>query len=197
MKKRFILGFTVFTVVFLLSSVAIAADYWSYPVSSATIAADGKPGGWKYWLNGWGWHLGQDLIKPAKTQIKNARWGYVRHVGEHASFGHVVIIESPREYEPSTDPARWKNPITHIYGHLRHDEYLDKTIAKIGKTIDRGTVIGRIGNKAENGGWSTEHLHFGMRNGRYVASPWVYFGYTTDSNTLSKWKKPSSIVDNY
>lgn len=188
--------FAIVAIVFLLSSVAMAADYWSYPFSSVNIPADGKAGGWKYWLNGWGWHLGQDILKPAKTQVKNARWGYVRHVDVHTKFGHVVVIESPRDYEQSTNPSKWKNPICHIYGHLRHDEYLDNTIAKKGKTIDRGTVIGRVGNKSENGGWDAEHLHFGMRNGRY-SSTWVYFGYTQDSTVLSKWTKPSNIVNNY
>jgi murein DD-endopeptidase MepM/ murein hydrolase activator NlpD len=178
-------------VVLLFCSVtASAADYWSAPLSSWNVNL-----GFGSWVNGWGYHLGEDVVKPAYTQVKNARWGYVRHVGYHTSYGWVVIIESPRDWEASTDPKTWKNPTCQVYGHLRYDSYLTATKSKLNTLIDRGTVIGRLGTSGENGGW-TPHLHYGTRKGRYTTS-WVYFGYTTSSSVLSQWYKPSSVINGY
>jgi murein DD-endopeptidase MepM/ murein hydrolase activator NlpD len=201
-KKNGLFFLLVIGLILNFSSVVLAADYWSYPVSNFKLPQDGKPGGWKYWFvdksgKVWGWHLGQDLCKDWKTEVKNARWGYVRHVDQHTSYGWVVVIESPRDYEKSTDPKTWNNPICHVYGHLRDDSYLDKTKKKIGQLIDKGVTIGRMGNKAENGGWDAIHVHFGMRKGRYESSGFVYNGYTTSQTVLNNWVKPSSIVDNY
>lgn len=175
---------------------AVAADYWSYPLSSWPVSRDvGK------WVNNWngaganGYHLAQDIPMPALTTIKNARWGYVRFVGSVSGYGNVVIIESPRDYESSTDPSKWKNPYTQVYGHLRSDSYLTATQKLIGKTVDGGVVIGRLGYKTENGGF-TPHLHYGIRKGRY-SSTWVYWGYSSSSAVLDQWVKGNVIIDKY
>lgn len=175
---------------------SFAADYWSYPLSSWSISRN-----FGVWVNNWdgkgsnGYHLGQDISKSALTTVKNARWGYVRFAGPATGYGYVVIVESPREYEASTDPSTWKNPYCQVYGHLRYDSYLAATIAKKNKLIDRGWVIGRLGYSNENGGWAP-HLHYGLRKGRY-SSTWVYQGYSSSSSILGQWSKPSSIIDGY
>jgi murein DD-endopeptidase MepM/ murein hydrolase activator NlpD len=141
-------------------------------------------------------HLGEDVPRAEGTQVKNARWGYVRRAQCNVTgYGAVVIIESPRDWEASTNPATWLNPRVHLYGHLKCDARLTSIQGKIGKLIDRGATIGTIGSKSENGGWSP-HLHFGVRKGRYVSS-WVYWGYTTDYNVYRTWYDPSDTINNY
>lgn len=180
----------------LLVQVASAADYWSYPLSSWNVSRD-----FGVWVNNWdgkgssGYHLGQDVSKSALTTVKNARWGYVRFVGPKTGYGNVVIIESPRDFEPSTNPGTWKNPYCQVLGHLRNDSYLAATKAKLGKTIDRGTIVGRLGYSNENGGY-TPHLHYGIRKGRY-SSTWVYYGYWPTTQVRDQWLKGSTIINNY
>ncbi len=180
----------------LASSAPAAADYWSYPLSSWSISRD-----FGVWVNNWngagasGYHLGQDVAMQALTMVKNARWGFVRFAGPASGYGNAVIIESPREYETSTDPSKWTNPYTQIFGHLRADSYLAATKKLIGKTVDRGVVIGRLGYSSENGGFAP-HLHYGIRKGRY-SSKWVYFGYSSSKDVLSQWVKPSTVIKNY
>jgi len=173
-----------------LSHQAQAADWWSNPVTPWNVSQH-----FGVWVNGRGYHLGDDVIKPAYTQIKNARWGYVRHVGYHTGYGWVVIIESPRDYESSTSPSKWEKPRCQVFGHLRNDSYLAATKAKLNKLVDRGWVVGRLGTKEENGGY-TPHLHYGIRDGRY-SSTWVYWGYTTSSTEKSKWNHPCEYISKY
>ncbi|MBM4139887.1 MAG: M23 family metallopeptidase [Nitrospira sp.] len=189
--KMKLISLLIFASLFTFVSHAFSADYWSYPLSPWSPVTRG----FGIWVSGWGYHLGEDVVKPAYTIVKNARWGYVRHVAPHTKYGWVVVIESPREWETSTDPKTWKNPICHVYGHLRYDSYLAATKVKLNKLIDRGWIIGRLGTSSENGGY-TPHLHFGARKGRYT-STWVYWGYSTSSSVLSQWYKPSSVINNY
>jgi murein DD-endopeptidase MepM/ murein hydrolase activator NlpD len=133
--------------------------------------------------------------KPALTPVKNARWGYVRFAGPANGYGNVVIIESPRDFEPSTNPSKWKNPYCQVFAHLRPDSYLAATKAKLGKTIDRGTIVGRLGYSNENGGYAP-HLHYGIRKGRY-SSTWVYYGYWPTTKVRDQWLKGSTIIKNY
>ena len=169
---------------------AATADWWSYPVSGWSVSQH-----FGVWRSGYGYHLGDDVLKPAYTVVRNARWGYVRHVGLHTGYGWVVIIESPREWEPSTDPRTWRNPVCQVYGHLRYDSYLVATKAKLNRLVDRGWVVGRLGTSYENGGW-TPHLHYGIRKGCYTTS-WVYWGYTTSSAVRESWYHPCTIISQY
>jgi hypothetical protein len=171
-----------------LSSAAV--DYWSYPRVPWNVSRH-----FGTWVSGWGYHLGDDVPAPAYTSVMNARWGYIRHVGWHTSYGYVVIIESPLDWEPSSNPATWRRPVCQVFGHLRWDSYLSTTKAKVGTMVDRSWVVGHLGTSSENGGY-TPHLHYGLRKGRYTSS-WAYWGYSTSYAETGKWYHPCAIIPNY
>jgi hypothetical protein len=195
-SKGTLLG--LLTLIFSLSmqSVLMAADLWSYPLTpwnKDTISQHCT------FRPGYGYHLGDDVYNtqyfPEYTQVKNARWGYVRFAGPATGYGNAVIIESPRKFESSTDPKKWKNPRCQVYGHLKNDSYLQAMKKKIGQTIDRGVIIGRLGNSAENGGYPV-HLHYGIRKGNY-SKTWVYWGYSSNKKELDNWEHPCDVISKY
>jgi murein DD-endopeptidase MepM/ murein hydrolase activator NlpD len=187
------------TITFLLSTYSIlfaGKRYWSYPLTPMDRTTISQYFG-NYW-SGHGYHLGVDVYNlkkfPVYTKVKNARWGYVRYAGPATGYGNVVIIESPREYESSTNPKKWHHPICQVYAHLTNDSYLKATKKKIGQTIDVGWVIGRLAPTSENGGWPV-HLHYGTHKGNY--GKWVYYGYTSNKAELNNWYEPLNILANY
>jgi len=104
-------------------------------------------------------HLGIDLAAPVGTNIYAFTDGIVHSVGynpEYGDYGYVVVIE---HMLPSGIPI-WA-----LYGHLDDSIVLHKTnfIGKqtqVGKKIRKGTIIGRMGDCHENGGWELPHVHF-------------------------------------
>lgn len=127
------------------------------------------------------WHLGVDISRPAGTPVYAAADGIVRHVGEHTSFGTVILIEHQLPDLSS---------VVSLYGHLRG---YDIKVSD-GQSVSAGTTLGYIGNYSENGGWG-EHLHFGIRKGAYVdvKTTWVYWG-LGDQSLLNDWYSPTDFI---
>ena len=119
-------------------------------------------------------HLGIDLGGPVGTPVHAFCDGIVHSVGynpERGDYGYVVVVEH-----------RWGDNKTcwALYGHLdesaltvnpkSNTHWLKQLVAivrkkpkkllKPGDSIQKGQVIGRMGDFDENGGWIHSHLHF-------------------------------------
>ncbi len=127
------------------------------------------------------WHLGVDISRPAGTPVYATGDGIVRHIGEHTSFGTVVLIEHQLPDLSS---------VVSLYGHLRR---YDVSVRE-GQAVSAGETLGYLGNRSENGGWG-EHLHFGIRKGAYVdvKTTWVYWG-LGDQTLLNDWYNPTDFI---
>jgi len=96
-------------------------------------------------------HLGIDLGAPVGTKVHAFTDGRVHSVGynpEFGDYGHVIVTQ--HTLPSGTD-------IWALYGHL------DKSILRgkhKGTLIQKGQVIGRLGDCHENGGWEVPHVHF-------------------------------------
>ena len=130
------------------------------------------------------WHLGNDISRPAGTSVLAIGTGIVRHIGEHTSFGTVILLEHQLPDLSS---------VVSLYGHLRSADVR----VKENQAVEAGTTIGYLGNRAENGGWG-EHLHFGIRKGAYVdvSSAWVYWG-LGDQSLLADWHNPTDFINTH
>ncbi len=120
-------------------------------------------------------HLGIDLGGPVLTPVHAFCDGIVHSVGynpERGDYGHVVVVE----HVWGDNKKCWA-----LYGHLdesalvvnpvgRSNHWIKTLIARIlkkpkpllkpGDAIQKGQVLGRMGDFDENGGWKHSHLHF-------------------------------------
>ena len=67
----------------------------------------------------------------------------------HGDYGYVVVIEHTL---PQSSTKVWA-----LYGHMDRATVANKPP---GTPIQRGQVIGAIGDCHENGGWTAPHCHF-------------------------------------
>jgi murein DD-endopeptidase MepM/ murein hydrolase activator NlpD len=92
-------------------------------------------------------HLGVDIAGWKGTPIMAPAKGKVTHVRKWGALGLMVRIKHSSTY------------ITE-YGHLQ------KAIVKKGQRVDRGEIIGYMGNSGRSTGY---HLHYGMKKkGKHV-----------------------------
>jgi len=97
-------------------------------------------------------HLAIDVYAPAGTSVLAPLAGRIAMAGYDASgegFGGLVVLE----HESGTPHRFWT-----IYGHLAPASFAQ---AKVGDPVAQGAEIGRLGPRAENGGWPP-HLHVQM-----------------------------------
>jgi hypothetical protein len=108
-------------------------------------------------------HLGIDLGAPAGSPVHAFTDGYLHSVGynpDYGDYGYVIVIEHFWESinEESEEKRVWA-----LYGHL------DKSSVKLRKNknknnqpefIQKGQIIGHVGDCHENGGWKAPHVHF-------------------------------------
>ena len=94
-------------------------------------------------------HLGIDLWLPKNTQIFAPLDGVIHSLQDNDNFG---------DYGPTIILEHNLNNIKFytLYGHLSRKSL---TTMKIGKKINQGERLARVGNLKENGQWPT-HLHF-------------------------------------
>ena len=94
-------------------------------------------------------HMGIDVAAPVGTAVKAFYDGFIFALGNNDlpwDYGPTIITEH-----------RWLNQrIFALHGHLSKCS-LD--MWNVGDSIVKGSVVGRIGAKEENGGWNP-HLHF-------------------------------------
>lgn len=95
-------------------------------------------------------HMGLDLEGPLYTSVHAFTLGKVLHAGynpELGDYGYVIVVEHPL-------------PTNHtcyaLYGHL------DPSVLRYhpGDSINKGDVLGKMGDIHENGGWILPHVHF-------------------------------------
>ncbi|MDP3057344.1 MAG: NosD domain-containing protein [bacterium] len=146
------------------------------------------------WINNWdgngsnGYHLGVDIPADPLIKVKAASDGIVIFAGPMIGYGNVVIIKHPN------------SDVTTLYGHL------GKSLNVSNKdSINKGQIIGYIGNSSENGGWLFTHLHFGIRKGldkttALICGNWPYVGYSqpckkfTHEQQVDMWYNPSEFI---
>lgn len=114
-------------------------------------------------------HNGVDIASPRGTRLdsnisgKVIASGNARRNGYHESYGNIVVIQD-------------KKGDKHLYGHL------EKSLVKIGQSIEKGNQIGKIGSTGNSTG---PHLHYTVNQGGKQAMPLVQAarGYTKASGT--------------
>ena len=165
----------------LNASTALAqlAGTWQHPL--AIWSVDGyKFGEYVSYLKKY--HLADDAFATAGTPVMATANGTVKalyNFSSYQNYGGLILIE-----HQNVDGSL----VVSLYGHL--DPY--KFVVSVGQEVQRGQLIGYIGDPSVNGGWP-EHIHYGIRNGGYVATPWVYWGYG-DSTMLAQWSDPTAYI---
>lgn len=95
-------------------------------------------------------HLGVDLFRPTGTPVHAVAAGTIHSFCAHHErfdYGGCIVLE----HRPGDGILFWT-----LYGHLSHDSVSD---LEIGRAVEAGSVIARLGSFEENGGW-VPHLHF-------------------------------------
>ncbi len=102
----------------------------------------------------WRFHNGIDIASRVGTPILAANSGRVVHIElQLGNYGRLIIIEHGSGYQT-------------LYAHL------DRFAVEVGQRVERGQVIGYMGNTGRSTG---PHLHFAIvQNGRFV-DPMSYF----------------------
>ena len=94
-------------------------------------------------------HIGLDIAAPVGTAVYAFYEGRIAFQGNNDKaydYGPTIITEHT-----------WLGQTVYaLHGHLSRETL---SLHRIGDTFDRGDIIGRLGTKAENGGWNP-HLHF-------------------------------------
>lgn len=100
-------------------------------------------------------HLGVDYNIPANTSVALVRPGRVIDVfkdkDQSGGWGGRVLF-------------RLDNGIYLIYGHLKHD-----LSVKVGEEYPSGFIVGKTGERSENGGWYP-HLHVQLMDEEFIKS---------------------------
>ncbi|GGH30094.1 M23 family metallopeptidase [Paenibacillus segetis] len=117
---------------------------FAWPVASATMSSSyGKR---------WGrMHEGVDLVS-SKRNIMASDEGVVTFAGTKSGYGNCIIINHKNGYET-------------LYGHL------SKISVKKGQVVEKGSVIGIMGNTGRSTG---THLHFEIIKNGSVQNPMKY-----------------------
>jgi murein DD-endopeptidase MepM/ murein hydrolase activator NlpD len=96
-------------------------------------------------------HVGIDIGGPLGMKIYSFSNGVVHSLGYNdaiGDYGYVIVVE----HHLNATSKCWA-----LYGHLDANSIKGKSE---GQKIDKGEVIGSIGDASENGGWTGYHLHF-------------------------------------
>jgi murein DD-endopeptidase MepM/ murein hydrolase activator NlpD len=104
-------------------------------------------------------HPGVDIAGAERTPIMAPAKGTVVFVGKEGSLGLSVRIKHDSVYEST-------------YGHL------SKTVVKKGQRVDRGNVIGYMGNTGRSTG---PHLHYAIAKNGKVVNPIPYMAAWRDT----------------
>ncbi len=137
----------------------------------------------------WGFHLAEDILRPANTPIVSIGRGRVVYSALHpgsatkGNWGNLIVIAH-------------KHPKTKQIFYALYEHMQERLIQK-DNLVKKGQVIGSVGKKntTENGWWDIEHLHFGIYTGEWHGQ--VLPGYWTPGSTRTKkedWVKPSEFI---
>jgi peptidoglycan LD-endopeptidase LytH len=122
-------------------------------------------------------HVGLDLDGPLGTPVHAFCAGRILHVGYNPAlgdYGHVVVVQHDlplaldtvstttpsgsrqNDSEPTPSVAPVPRVVYALYGHLDEATSRDN---RVGDTVVKGQVLGRMGDIDENGGWFLPHVH--------------------------------------
>lgn len=181
MLKRLFLTVLFFSLsggaVFAADSSIADGWVWPLPLWDTRGTQHKEPFGGQY-------HMGTDsgfLLGPGGEVVAAAN-GVVKEVQERSQFGLVVLIEH-------TLPDGKK--IVSVYGHLRPQD----PQVQPGETVRAGQVLGYIGTRKENGGWSP-HLHFGIHREPYTGE-WKYYGHVNSVDEAKHWYDPAKYISKH
>eukprot|EP00551_Chaetoceros_affinis_P012756 CAMPEP_0203666306 /NCGR_PEP_ID=MMETSP0090-20130426/3364_1 /ASSEMBLY_ACC=CAM_ASM_001088 /TAXON_ID=426623 /ORGANISM="Chaetoceros affinis, Strain CCMP159" /LENGTH=480 /DNA_ID=CAMNT_0050530147 /DNA_START=68 /DNA_END=1510 /DNA_ORIENTATION=+ len=112
-------------------------------------------------------HMGIDLGGPVGTKVYSFWNGKIHSLGYNdqlGDYGYVIVVEYDiptgcEESEKNSIQAGegMTTKVWGLYGHLDQKSIQGK---KIGQRVKRGSIIGRMGDVHENGGWKMPHVHF-------------------------------------
>jgi LysM repeat protein len=138
-----IMGFCIACMFFSVKTVKAEAN-------TSTIAAETMDWVWPaygeisdHFGTRGGNHHGLDIAAPAGTETYTVEEGVVSKSYYSSSYGHVIFIKHPNGFES-------------VYAHL------SKRLVEEGQEVNKGDVIGKIGNTGRSRG---AHLHFEVHNG--------------------------------
>lgn len=114
------------------------------------------------------YHAAEDYKRPAGTPVYAMADGIIRFSGTANLYGWLILIDHPQANLYS------------LYGHLSPSRWKLTN----GTEVERGDLIGYLGDSWENGGTKEQlvetHLHFGIRAGQIADYPpkgeWRYNG---------------------
>lgn len=101
-----------------------------------------------------GFHSGLDIGAPTGTSVLAADSGMVTAAGWSGNLGRRIVID------------HGGGKMTTTYAHL------SSILVKVGDTIDKGQLIGRVGNTGRSTG---PHLHFEVRVNGKAINPLNYY----------------------
>ncbi|KAL7473362.1 hypothetical protein ACHAXS_013811 [Conticribra weissflogii] len=107
-------------------------------------------------------HVGLDIGGPVGTKVYAFSDGVIHSAGYNpdvGDYGHVIVVEHHLSSSGKTSDGDIKpsSKIYALYGHLDAKSTLGKYP---GQKVRKGQVLGRMGNTADNGGWTGTHVHF-------------------------------------
>lgn len=121
-----------------------------FPVNGGTISSRfGEP-------RSYGPHRGVDIANPRGTPIYAAASGTVTAKTRGSSYGRYIVIQHANGYST-------------LYAHL--SEFAGSL--RVGSSVVRGQVIGRVGNSGRSSG---PHLHWEVRRYGEALNPLNFFG---------------------
>jgi len=132
------------------------------------------------------YHAAEDYYAPAGTPVYAMADGDVSFSGRMGGYGWLVIVDHS-----------WANLYT-LYGHLSPSRWhVD------GGSVERGDLLGYLGDDWENGGSEESplqpHLHLGVRAGRRTDYPgkgeWRWMaGWIKPCPSDLGWLQPSAVI---
>ena len=186
--KRIIISFVSMLLSCSLCFAYQTADTFRFPLDSYVVGSNHF---WTYNLIGNNkWHLGEDSTAAANTTVRSIGNGIVRRAQVQGGYGGTYIIEH-------TLPLGEK--VCSLYGHMDINSFSKS----VGQEVDKGEYLGKIGTKAQNGGYG-EHLHLGIRKGAYPDNPnayvcgdWIFSGYTACTSVKDDWYDPTVFIESH
>ena len=133
-------------------------------------------------------HAAEDYHQPAGTPVYAVANGDVSFSGRMGGYGWLVIVDHP-QFDLYT-----------LYGHMSPSRWR----IGAGVKIEKGELLGYLGDEDENGGSAAAplvtHLHFGMRVGQRSDYPgrgeWRWMaGWIAPSPPDVGWLRPSEVIN--
>jgi hypothetical protein len=133
------------------------------------------------------YHAAEDYYRPAGTPVYAMADGEVGFSGTMRGYGWLVIVEHPEAN------------IYSLYGHLSPSRWGIER----GAQVEKGDLLGHLGDEWENGGTEEEpllpHLHLGVRAGQMDdysgMGEWRWMaGWIEPCPTDVGWLRPSEVI---